>query len=45
MVKTMTRHVLEQHPETAKAMAEMHDEDPMKWGRETKPRWDATPEI
>jgi len=44
MVKAMTRHVLEKHPDTAKAMERMHNEDPAKWGRETKPKWDAKPE-
>ena len=45
MVKTMTKHVMEKHPDTAKAMERMHNEDPKKWGRETKPKWDAKPEI
>ena len=45
MVKTMTKHVMERHPDTAKAMEKMHNEDPKKWGRETKPKWDAKPEI
>lgn len=45
MVKTMTKHVMEKHPETAKAMEKMHKEDPKKWGREMKPKWDAKPEI
>lgn len=40
----MTRHVLENHPDTAKAMENMHKEDPEKWGREMKPKWDAKPE-
>jgi hypothetical protein len=25
-------------------MEKMHNEDPKKWGRETKPKWDAAPE-
>ena len=44
MVKAMTRHVLEQHPETAKATERMHNDDPKRWGREMKPKWDATPD-
>jgi hypothetical protein len=44
MVQTMTKHVMEKHPDTAKAMAEMHTKDPKMWGRETKPKWDATPD-
>jgi hypothetical protein len=45
MVQTMTRHVMDKHPDTAKAMEEMHNADPKKWGRETKPKWDATPDA
>jgi predicted small metal-binding protein len=45
MVKVMTRHVMDKHPAVAKVMEEMHNEDPKKWGRETKPKWDAAPET
>ena len=45
MVKTMTSHVMAEHPDTARAMEKMHNEDPAKWGRETKPKWDAKPEA
>ena len=45
MVKTMTRHVMENHPDTAKAMERMHNQDPKKWGREMKPKWEAKPET
>ena len=41
MVTKMTNHVLENHPETARAMEKMHHEDPTKWGTEMKPKWDA----
>jgi hypothetical protein len=44
MVGTMTRHVMASHPDVAKQMEKMHNQDPQKWGRETKPKWDATPE-
>jgi predicted small metal-binding protein len=44
MVQTMTKHVMEKHPDTAKAMVEMHSTDPKKWGREMKPKWEATPD-
>ena len=44
MVKTMTNHVMEKHPETVKAMEKMHNEDPEKWGKEMKPKWDAKSE-
>lgn len=43
MVKSMTAHVMEKHPDTAKAMKKMHEEDPRQWGREMKPKWDAAP--
>ncbi len=45
MVKTMTKHVMEKHPDVAKRMEEMHNQDPKKWGRETKAKWDATPDV
>jgi predicted small metal-binding protein len=45
MVKAMTSHVLQKHPDVAKQMEKMHSEDPKKWGRETKPKWDAAPEA
>jgi predicted small metal-binding protein len=43
MVKTMTKHVMEKHPDVVKQMEAMHSEDPKKWGREMKPKWDAIP--
>ncbi len=45
MVNTMTKHVMDQHPDVAKRMEKMHNEDPKKWGREMKPKWEAAPEI
>jgi predicted small metal-binding protein len=45
MVRTMTKHVMDNHPETAKSMEQMHNEDPKKWGREMKPKWDSKPEM
>ena len=44
MVKAMTKHVMEKHPDVAKEMEKMHNQDPQKWGKEMKPKWDATPE-
>ena len=44
MVGLMVKHVTQNHPDVAKPMEQMHNQDPKKWGRETKPRWDATPE-
>ena len=44
MVTVMVKHVTENHPDVAKKMEEMHKEDPKRWGRETKPKWDAAPE-
>jgi predicted small metal-binding protein len=43
MVKAITKHVMDEHPKTAAAMQKMHNEDPHKWGREMKPKWDAKP--
>ena len=43
MVQTMTRHVIESHPDVARKMERMHNEDPQRWGREMKPKWDAAP--
>lgn len=45
MVKAMTKHVLEKHPDVAKEMEDMHKEDPKKWGKEMKPKWDAASET
>jgi len=44
MVQTMTKHVMANHPDVAKAMEKMHNDDPRRWGREMKPKWDAKPE-
>lgn len=40
MVKKMTNHVQENHPDTAKEMKEMHDNDPTEWSRTYKPKWE-----
>ena len=45
MVKTMTKHVLDKHPDVAQRMEKMHSEDPKRWGREHRPKWDAAPET
>jgi len=45
MVKKMTDHVMKQHPATAKEMEKMHNEDPKRWGREMKPKWEAKPQA
>ena len=45
MVKKMTNHVMEKHPDVAKKMEQMHNEDPQKWGRENKPKWEAAKEV
>jgi predicted small metal-binding protein len=45
MVKTMRGHVMQKHPDTAKQMEQMHKQDPKKWAREMKPKWDARPEA
>jgi len=45
MVRTMTKHVMERHPGTAKQMEKMHSQDPRKWGRENKPKWEAKADV
>ena len=40
MVQKMSKHVMENHPDVAKEMEKMHKEDPKKWGREMKPKFD-----
>jgi predicted small metal-binding protein len=45
MVKVMTKHVMDNHPDVAKAMEKMHKEDPEKWGREMRPKWQAAPDV
>jgi predicted small metal-binding protein len=44
MVKVMTKHVMDKHPDVAKKMEKMHNEDPQRWARETKPKWEAAAE-
>lgn len=41
MVKKMTSHVMEKHPDVAKNMEKMHNEDPERWAKEIKPKWEA----
>ena len=45
IVKVMTKHVVERHPDVAREMERMHNEDPKKWGEMIKPKWDAAPEV
>ena len=45
MVKKMTDHVMQMHPDVAEKMKKMHEEDPKKWGNEMKPKWDAAPKA
>ena len=44
MVQRITKHVMERHPDVAKEMEKMHNEDPKKCGREMKPKFDNAPE-
>ena len=44
LVKAMSKHVMDNHPDVVKKMERMHNEDPKRWGREMKPKWDAAPE-
>ena len=43
MVQVMTKHVMDNHPDVAKEMEKMHNEDPQQCGREMKPKWEAAP--
>lgn len=45
MVQMMTAHVMDKHPDTAKEMEAMHAENPEKWGKEMKPKWEAAPDA
>jgi predicted small metal-binding protein len=45
MVKAMSKHVMEKHPDVAKAMERIHNKDPKQWSRQMKPKWDAAPEA
>jgi predicted small metal-binding protein len=44
MVKVMTKHVMDKHPDVAEQMKKMHEKDPKQWSAQTKPKWDATPD-
>lgn len=44
MVSVMSEHVMDNHPETAKEMVEMHSRDPKEWSRNYKPKWDSAPD-
>ncbi|WP_309604148.1 DUF1059 domain-containing protein [Phenylobacterium sp.] len=44
IVQVMTKHVMEKHPDVAKEMEKLHNEDPKKWAKEMKPKWDAAVE-
>ena len=39
----MTKHVIANHPATAKHMENMHEANPRKRGAEMKPKWEAKP--
>jgi predicted small metal-binding protein len=45
MVKVMTKHVREKHPDVARQMEKMHNEDPKKWGKEMQLKLEAAPET
>jgi hypothetical protein len=38
LFKVMTKHVMEKHPDVAEEIKKMHEKDPKKRGRETKPK-------
>jgi len=41
IVRLMETHIAENHPLLAKEMERTHNEDPTRWEREMKPKWDA----
>jgi predicted small metal-binding protein len=45
MVQVMTKHVMDNHPDVARKMKEMHDKNPKQWAAETKPKWDHAPAM
>ncbi len=45
LVMKMTKHVMENHPDVATQMEKMHNEDPKRWAKEMRPKWDAAPET
>jgi len=45
MVKVMTKHVMEKHPDVAKQMEKMHNIYPKKWGKEMMSKWESVREI
>jgi hypothetical protein len=45
MVKTMTAHVMKEHPQTAKQMQQMDEQDPKRWGPERRPKLVSGPEV
>ena len=45
MVKAMTKHVMESHPDVAMQMEKLHNADPRKWSREMRPKWEAATEA
>ena len=45
LVQKMTKHVIANHPNLARQMERMHNEDPKMWGKKYKPKWDAAREA
>jgi hypothetical protein len=45
IVKAMTKHVMEKHPDVARRRKAMHEEDSKGWGGEMKPKWEAAPQA
>ena len=45
MVSIMTEHVIAKHPHVVERMAKMHEEDPGRWSKEIKPKWNAAREV
>lgn len=44
MVQAMTKHMQEKHPDKAKEMEKMHNEDQGQWNKEMKAKWEMAEE-
>lgn len=45
MLQVVTKHVMENQPDTAKEPKNMYNDDLEKWRKEMKPKWEATLEA
>ena len=45
MLQVVTKHVMENQPDTAKELKNVYNDDLEKWGKEMKPKWEAAQEA